>query len=54
MLNEMPNSNDIRYVANIMLNEAPNSNEAVRIANNACTTILNGIIQKNPLTRDKR
>ena len=34
MLNEVPNSNDVKYVANIVLNKAPNSNEAMRVWNN--------------------
>ena len=45
MLNEAPNSNDVKRVANNVFNEAPNSNDATRVgAFNCCgrTTILNG------------
>ena len=33
MLNEAPNNNDIKHVANIVLNEAPNSNDAMYVRN---------------------
>ena len=36
MLNEVPNNNDVKCVANIVLNEAPNSNDATHIGNNMC------------------
>ena len=40
MLNEVPNNNDVKRVANIMLNEAPNSNDATRVGNNVCLTAV--------------
>ena len=40
MLNEVPISNDITCVANIMLNEAPNSNDATCIVSNIRLTIM--------------
>ena len=38
MLNEVPNNNDVTFIANIVLNKAPKSNEAMRVANNVCLT----------------
>ena len=40
MLNEAPNSNDIKHVANIMLNEVPNYNDTIRIGNNVRLTAV--------------
>ena len=40
MLNEVPNNNDVKCVANIMLNEALNSNDATRIGNNVHLTTV--------------
>ena len=40
MLDEVPNSNDVKRVANNMLNEAPNSNDATRVGINACLTAV--------------
>ena len=60
MLNEVPNSNDVMRIANIMLNEVPNSNDAKCIGNNARLTAIGvlqyyiAIMQKNRLTRDER
>ena len=63
MSNEVPNTNDVTCVANIMLNEVPNSSDAMHVASsalnyNGCTTILIGgciaIVQKSRLTRDER
>ena len=34
VLNEAPNNNDVKRVANIVLNEAPNSNDATCVGNN--------------------
>ena len=34
MLNEVPNSNDIMCVANIMLTKVPNSYDATHVVNN--------------------
>ena len=34
MLNEVPNNNDVKRVANIVLNKAPNSNDITRVGNN--------------------
>ena len=34
MLNEAPNNNDVKHVANIVLNEAPNSNDTMHVENN--------------------
>ena len=34
MLNEAPNNNDIKRVANIVLNEASNNNDATRVGIN--------------------
>ena len=64
MLNEVPNDNEVKHVANIVLNKVPNSNDATRIGNNVCltavnvcTTILSGgyiaIMQKSRLIRDE-
>ena len=33
VLNEVPNNNDIKHVANIVLNEAPNCNDAMCVGN---------------------
>ena len=40
MLNEVPNNNDVKHVANIVLNEAPNNNEATHIGNNVRLTAV--------------
>ena len=40
MLNEVPNNNDVKRVANIMLNEAPNSNNATHVGNNGPLTAV--------------
>ena len=40
MLNEVPNTNDVKRVANIVLNEAPNCNDATRIGNNVRLTAV--------------
>ena len=40
MLNEAPNNNDIKRVANIVLKEAPNSNDAMHVGNNVCLTAV--------------
>ena len=40
MLNEAPNNNDIKRVANIVLNKEPNSNDATCIGNNVCLTAV--------------
>ena len=40
MLNEAPNNNDVKRVANIMLNEAPNSNDDTRVRNNVRLTAV--------------
>ena len=34
MLNEVPNNNDVKHIANVVLNEVPNSNDATHIGNN--------------------
>ena len=38
MLNEAPNNNDIKRVANIVLDEAPNSSDATHRGINVCLT----------------
>ena len=40
VLNEVPNNNDVKRVANIVLNEAPNSNDATHIGNNVRLTAV--------------
>ena len=40
MLNEAPNNNDIKHVANIVLNEAPSSNDATCVGNNVRLTAV--------------
>ena len=40
MLNEVPNNNDVKRVANIVLNEAHNSNDATRVGNNVRLTAV--------------
>ena len=40
MLNEVPNDNDVKHIANIVLNEAPNCNDAVCIGNNVHLTAV--------------
>ena len=37
MLNEVPNNNDVKRVANI---EAPNSNDPTSVGNNVCLTAV--------------
>ena len=36
MLNEVPNNNDVKCVANIVLNEVSNSNDNTHVVNNMC------------------
>ena len=38
MLNEAPNNNDVKRVANNVFNEAPNSNDATRVGINVSLT----------------
>ena len=38
MLNEAPNNNDVKRVANNVFNEAPNSNDATRVGINVRLT----------------
>ena len=40
MLNEEPNNNDVKRVANNVLNEAPNSNDATRVGINVHLTAV--------------
>ena len=40
MLNEAPNNNDVKRVANIMLNKVPKSNDPMRVGNNVCLTVV--------------
>ena len=40
MLNEAPNSNDVKHVANNMVNEVPNSNDAMCIGINVHLTVV--------------
>ena len=40
MLNEVPNNNDVKRVANIVLNEAPNRNVATHVGNNVRLTAV--------------
>ena len=40
MLNEAPNNNDIKRVANNVFNEVPNSNDDMRVAINVCLTAV--------------
>ena len=40
MLNEAPNNNDVKRVANNMFNEAPNSNDATRVDINVRLTAV--------------
>ena len=40
MLNEAPNNNDIKRIANIMLNEVPNCNDATCVGNNVRLTAV--------------
>ena len=40
MLNEVPNNNDVKRIANIVLNKAPNSNDATRVGNNVRLTAV--------------
>ena len=40
MLNEVPNNNDVKRVANNVFNEAPNSNDAMRIVFNVRLTAV--------------
>ena len=40
MLNETPNNNDIKRVANIVLNKAPNINDAKRVRSNVHLTAM--------------
>ena len=40
MLNEAPNSDDVKCVANHVFNEAPNSNDATRIGINVRLTAV--------------
>ena len=40
MLNEAPNNNDFKRVANNVFNEAPNSNDATRVGINVHLTAV--------------
>ena len=40
MLNEAPNNNDVKRVANYMFNEAPNSNDATCVGINVRLTAV--------------
>ena len=40
MLNEAPNNNDMKRVANIVLNEAFNSNDTTHVGNNVRLTAM--------------
>ena len=40
VLNEVPNNNDIMYVANTVLNEVDNSNDAMHVGNNVRWTTM--------------
>ena len=40
MLNEEPNNNDVKRVANNVFNEAPNSNDATRVGINVRLTAV--------------
>ena len=40
MLNEVPNNNDVKSIANIVLNKAPNSNDATCVGNNVHLTAV--------------
>ena len=40
MLNEVPNTNDVTCIPNIMLNKAPNSNHATCVASNVHLTTM--------------
>ena len=40
MLNETPNNNDVKRVANNVFNEAPNGNDATRVGINVCLTAV--------------
>ena len=39
-MNEAPNNNDVKRIANIVLNKAPNSNDATRVWNNVRLTAI--------------
>ena len=64
MLNEAPNNNDVKHVANEVFNKAPNSNDATRVGINVRLTAVGAqqfsmattiaIMQKSRLTRDER
>ena len=63
MLNEVPNNNDVKRVANIVLSKVPNSNDAMRVGNNVHLTAVGtqqfsmadiAIMQKSQLTSDER
>ena len=40
MLNETPNNNDVKRVANIVLAKVPDSNDAMRVGNNMRLTAV--------------
>ena len=40
VLNETPDNNDVKRVANIMLKEVPNSNDTTRVGNNVHLTAV--------------
>ena len=40
MLNEAPDSNDVKCIANIVLTEVPNSDDATHIGNNMRLTAV--------------
>ena len=39
-MNEVPNNNDIKSIANIVLNKAPNSNDTMDVGNNVHLTAV--------------
>ena len=40
MLNEAPNNNDVKCIANIVLNKAPNCNDTTCVGNNVRLTAV--------------
>ena len=40
MLNEVPNNNDVKHIANNVFNEAPNNNDATRVGINVRLTAV--------------
>ena len=39
-MNEVPNNNDIKSIANIVLNKVPNSNDTMHVENNVHLTAV--------------